>query len=197
MCALNKLNAGAFFKGTLNKFIGINKSVNLTFILDSIPQTSPGYLIQGTTIPNPVSWNSNNIDLTLHKPLIANFTSLETAQLILHEGIHAEIFRKLISIHGQSNLNDSNFPALFTLYKQDKANYQHEFMSGFYIDLIGKALRSIDNNKFPIDHYHALAWRGLQGTTDWTNKTLSEQQAINSKVATLLLNRSKNNCDDL
>lgn len=197
MCALNKLMKDGFFKNILNNFIGTNKPIDLTFKLDSIPQT-PGFQTDANTIPNPATWNSNNIDITLAENVINNLTSLEVGLALLHEGVHAEIFRKLISIQGPSNLSTNNFPTLFNLYTQYKVNqgYTHEYMANHYVDLIASALGKFDSNKFTIDYYKAIAWSGLKGTTAYNNLSATKKSEITTKEDALLLNRSKTNCND-
>jgi sulfur relay (sulfurtransferase) DsrF/TusC family protein len=197
MCALSKLMKDGLFKNILNNFIGTNKPIDLTFKLDSIPQ-EPGFQTYANTIPNPATWNSNNIDITLAENVIDNLTSLEVGLALLHEGVHAEIFRKLISIQGPSNLSNKNFPTLFNLYTQYKVNqgYTHEYMANHYVDLMASALGKFDNNKFTIDYYKAIAWFGLKGTAAYDNLSATIKSEITAKGAALLLNRSKTDCDD-
>ncbi|MCZ4245076.1 hypothetical protein [Pedobacter punctiformis] len=197
MCALNKLMQNNYYRAALNKFIGENKPIDLTFKLENIEQ-QPGFQTLGTTIPNPVTWNANNIDLTLAENLIDNLSSIEVALTLLHEGVHAEVFRKLITIHGPSQLNNANFPTLFNLYTQYRANaaYDHEYIARFYVETIASALKEYDNNKFGIDYYQALAWHGLKGTDAYQALTDIQKSEIETKKATLLSNRSKTNCND-
>lgn len=198
MCALNKLMQNNFYKNILNNFIGVNKPIDLTFKLNFIPQ-SPGYQTDANTIPNPALWNANNIDITLAENIINNLSSIEVATALLHEGIHAEIFRKLISVQGPGNLSNSNFPTLFNLYHLYTVNqgYQHEFIANYYVTLMSNALKQYDNNKFNIEYYEALAWSGLKGTTAYANLSSTKKAEMISKEASLLLNRSKTNCNDL
>jgi hypothetical protein len=197
MCALNKLMKNNYYRGALNKFIGESKPIDLTFKLAEIVQ-EPGFRTMGNTIPNPVSWSADNIDVTIAKNLIDNLSSLEVALTLVHEGIHAEIFRKLITIHGPSQLNNMNFPSLFNLYTQYKANaaYDHEYIARFYVETIASTLKQYDNNKFGDDYYKALSWTGLKGTDAYNNLTDAEKYDIQTKTAAILANRNKSNCDD-
>jgi len=197
MCALNKLMKNNYYKDALNKFIGESKPIDLTFKLAEIAQ-EPGFQTMGNTIPNPVSWSADNIDVTIAKNLIDNLSSLEVALTLVHEGMHAEILRKLITIHGPSQLNNMNFPSLFNLYTQYKANatYSHEFIARYYVETITYTLKQYDNNKFGDDYYRALSWTGLKGTDVYNNLTDAEKNDIETKKAAILANRNKNNCDD-
>lgn len=195
MCALAKLMNNSFFKNTLNNFIGVNKPIDLTFKLEPLAPES-GFIRYGTAIPNPGNWNSNNIDLTLNESIIDSLSSIEVAFTLLHEGIHAEIFRKLLSIHGPSNLNSQNFPSLFEAYRIHN-NYQHEFIANYYTDIIGTALWEYDNKKFDLSFYKAYSYNGLERTITYTTFSTTKKSDIASKTTSLLLNRNKSNCNDL
>jgi len=199
MCALAKLMNNGFFKNTLNNFIGVNKPIDLTFKLENIPQ-SPGFITAGTTSPSPLTWNSNNIDLILAENVIQNQSSIEVAFTLLHEGIHAEIYRKLLSIHGPSNLNNMNFPSMFNLYQQYKLTqgFSHEYMANYYVNIMANALKEYDNNKFDIGYYKALSWGGLNETNYYINNlSITQKDDISLKTNQLLNNRNKEACNDL
>ncbi|MGB4776450.1 MAG: hypothetical protein WBP45_14835 [Daejeonella sp.] len=191
-CALNKLLQNNYYKTALNNFIGENKPIDLTFELAQIEDP----LVNGHTKLKPSDWSSTNIELTLNENKINNIPSIEVALTLLHEGIHAEIFRKILSIHGPSHLNIDNFPSLFNMYAQYKG-YQHEFIANYYVDIMGNALKQYDNNKFDMDYYKALAWRGLEGTDVYINLNAATKAGIQSKMSTVLSNRSNTNCNDL
>ncbi len=195
MCALNKLMQNNYYKTALNNFIGENKPIDLTFKI--VPIADP--LIDGETELKPSNWNSHNIDLTLNQNKIDNMPSIEVALTLLHEGVHAEIYRKLLSIHGPNNLNTMNFPSMFNLYSQYKLadGFSHEFIANYYIDIMGNALKQYDNNKFDIDYYKALAWRGLEGTDVYIGFDANKKADIQSKMGIILSNRSNSNCNDL
>ncbi|WP_443939818.1 hypothetical protein [Pedobacter sp. MW01-1-1] len=198
MCALSKLMNNDFYKRTLNNFIGSDKPIDLTFRLGYIAQ-DPGYVTTGNTVPNPRSWSATNIDLTIASNLIDSLPSISVALTLLHEGMHAEIYRKLLSIHGPNNLNAQNFPSLFNLWIRSREweGVSHEFMANYYVNTIANALKEYDNSKFDIEYYKSYAWSGLKETDYFTNKIDSTFKAnINSKTAKLLRNRNKQNCDD-
>ena len=201
MCALAKLMENNFFKSTLNNFAGTTKPIDLTFKLENIPQ-EPGFMTMGNTIPNPRIWSSTNIDVTIAANLIDSLPSISVALTLLHEGIHAEIFRKMLSIHGPSNLNARNFPSLFNLWvkSRDWEGFSHEFMANYYVNIMANAIKEYDNNKFGQDHYKALAWSGLKGTeyyNDSTKVSAVKKKEIDSLTKIVLNGRSKQNCNDL
>lgn len=197
MCALNKLMQNNYYKSALNQFIGKNKPLDLNFKLEPIME-DPGEIIYGTTELEPPNWDSNKIKLTLNENRIGNMSGIEVALTLLHEGIHAEIYRKLLSIHGPNQLNNMNFPSMFNLYSQYKLSegFSHEFIANYYIEIMCKVLRKYDDDKFSVEYYQALAWEGLHGTDVWESKPPTDKISINNKVAQLLNGRSKTNCND-
>jgi len=62
---------------------------------------------------------------------------------------------------------------------------------------MANALNNMTGTNFPLAYYKALAWGGLEGTR-YYNNTISptQKQEPDSKTNILLLNRSKNACDD-
>jgi len=197
-CALEKLMQNNFYQRTLNNFIGANKSIDLTFRLENIKQ-EPGFITIGNTSPSPLNWNANNIDLTIASNLIDSLPSISIGLALLHEGIHAEIYRKLLSIHGPNNLNATNFPSMFNMYLQYnlEKGFSHEFMANYYVNTIATALRQYDNNKFDIEYYKAYAWTGLKETNYYSNNLNSTfKTGIANKISVLLANRNKSNCND-
>jgi len=165
MCALSKLMENNFFKNTLNNFIGQTKNIDLTFKLGYIAQ-DPGFITVGNTLVKPNTWNSKNIDLILASNVLDDLSSIEVATALLHEGIHAEIYRKLLSIHGPSNLNNQNFPSMFNMYQQYSISqgFSHEYMANYYVEIMANAIKEYDKSKFGIEYYKAIAWNGLKGT---------------------------------
>ncbi len=190
-CALAKLMQNNYYKTTLNNFIGENKTIDLNFKIEPIADP----LVYGRTELQSNNWNTKNIYLILNQNTIPNIPSIEVALTLLHEGIHAEIFRKIISIQGPSNLNIDNFPSLFNMYAQYKG-YQHEFIANFYLDIMSRALQQFDNYKFSMEYYQALAWRGLEGTEVYNGLNAAKKEDIRLKRITLLANRNNSNCND-
>ena len=96
-------------------------------------------------------------------------SALEVARTILHEYIHADIYRKLdVKYNADKELD---FKKTYLAYKS-----QHEAMGALYITSLRDALRDFhktvltdDYNKYTyylgepsLDFYEALAWRGLK-----------------------------------
>jgi len=101
----------------------------------------------------------------------ANTNTLTIASTLLHEGIHAELFR---IVAGENNVPEplsqyhyniivdllewyeNNGPSNFV-----DGNSQHNFMIYNYVTPIAEAVRELDNNLYPLDNYMAFGWSGL------------------------------------
>lgn len=91
--------------------------------------------------------------------------AIDIATLILHEAIHAELYRYVSRY--ESGVDPNNRARLFQLFKYyhdlyDTGDIQHIYMTEKYINPIATALRQIDGNKYPVDYYKAFAWDGLR-----------------------------------
>ncbi len=94
---------------------------------------------------------------------------LEDIATILHEGIHAEIYRYVDQY--KKGLDPNNRPNLLYWYMYYKAENgrdygtteaQHQHMADNYVKPIAKAIRAIDNNSYPLEYYMGFGWDGLR-----------------------------------
>ncbi|QCX39901.1 hypothetical protein FF125_16185 [Aureibaculum algae] len=124
------------------------------------------YLIKITFNPN-----------TLNRP------KLDIARTMIHEVIHAEMYRKLLSIAKQPNIpwteefihslkNDyKGLTDYYTRYwlewplDQQPGDPQHQLMAEHFIDIIVQALKDVDSSLTDLQ-YKAIAWAGLKGTSE-------------------------------
>jgi hypothetical protein len=206
---LEKLSTG--FKDAIKKFDGDFPVSHLNLIMEDLGNTrgetrapdgagtSPDYVI--TIAIN----NNSNIHGASYRP------NLMTAKTIAHEVIHAEMFRKLLSLAKQGNLNFSNwtrqqqidftlaikndFPGIYDYYKRHK-DWQHEQMASHYRKTIADILKDFDNNQRQNQFYLDIAWEGLikSNISSWTDLSQQEQDRI-KKVISDYINTNKNeNC---
>lgn len=190
---LLKMNGGAF-KSIIQKFDGDFPVSHLRFVLSyglasyinasTLPPS--GYIIE-------IQLNGNN----LQRP------NLSIARTLIHEVIHAEMFRKLLEIANNNGeidptnlrlcLENSNYTGMFDYYERYGQNkFQHEQIAQHYIETIVSILK-LFNNSYPEHIYESLAWEGLMWTTAWNNLNTREQERITNDIETFD-NQGKESC---
>jgi hypothetical protein len=133
--------------------------------------------------------NGNNLD----RP------NLDIARTIVHETIHAEMFRKLLSAAQKGELNtdewtqaeivqyiknmQNDFPGIYHFYylqyKKYGEGWDHEQMAGYYRGYMVNLLKQFDPSQ-PEELYEAMAWEGLKGTEIWNSLSSAEKSRINN-----------------
>jgi hypothetical protein len=171
-CVYEKLASvnGSLFKETIGAFID-DPQYNLGLIIGECSTSDTG-CTNGDLLEN-----INQVTM-----IIENVTQppLELAATILHEGIHAEIFRYVSRF--ENNIDPNNRPRLFQLYQfynglTNNENYdgspvsdeQHAYMAENYVNKIADAIRQLDGNKYPSEYYKWFGWEGLE-EYDFKNK---------------------------
>ena len=113
-----------------------------------------------------------SLKLISNKLKNTNISSLNAAASLLHEGIHAELFRFVDQAHnGEVDSNDrERLLFLYGFYKQlgwDDVDIpgqaQHDYMAENYVEPIARAIRELDNNRYPLNYYMGFGWDGLRG----------------------------------
>ncbi|WP_298489448.1 hypothetical protein [uncultured Maribacter sp.] len=194
------MGKASIFANYLNNFDGDMSVANLkltsstTLDANTNAETSApqNYLIT-------ITFNENN----LNRPI------LSIARTFIHEMIHAETFRKLLSVAQHSSIQldqnqliqlRSDYPGLYDYYMRWKWNVpqgqspssaQHEAMAQHYRDIIKQALKEFDNSQTD-EIYEALAWTGLQNTVAWNNLTQTKRDSISQTITDF--NTNNPNC---
>lgn len=119
------------------------------------------------------------------------------AATLIHEGIHAELYRYVHRFDRGVDPNDrARLFQLFAFYKNRErtGSIQHIYMTENYIDPIANALRSLDNNKYILDYYKGFAWDGLRA---WdANGLLSmEMDSRYSNYRNTVIQNTEFNCN--
>ncbi|WP_264536838.1 hypothetical protein [Flavobacterium sp. N1736] len=183
---LNK-NGDSFVQNLLAKFQGNSKFDISIVSKDKVTVTKNGVTqeINGKTIP-PVG-NLITIEISTSKAEINS--TLDVARTILHEYVHADIFRKLGTKPGKDE-ESLNFKTTYEAYKN-----QHSTIATLYLNGMKEALKKFhkstlidDYNKYtqyygeePSDaFYEALAWGGLKDANvkAWTDLPADKKAAI-------------------
>jgi hypothetical protein len=208
-CVYGKLESNSLLSKTLEKFVGKKTPVHLILNQQSNLRKNDNdptsLIVNGKTYYG----NSYYITITLNTEQSINRPSLAVVRTILHEAIHAEIFRKIKTTSGlHQNLSGewelgsgakADFPTLFNYY-QNQDDPQHEYMADYYRTAIEEGLREYATSigeSYPDQLYKDLAWGGLMDTYAWHNMyadydyTLKEQKRIKDTLKNF--NNSGNN----
>jgi len=99
----------------------------------------------------------------------AGLGTLDFAATLLHEGIHAEIY-KYVEEH-RNGIDLSNRTNLLYYYFQYKAKNrldlgtteaQHQYMADNFVKPIASAIQQLDGFRYDLEHYMGFGWDGLR-----------------------------------
>ncbi|OYQ46131.1 hypothetical protein CHU92_01580 [Flavobacterium cyanobacteriorum] len=122
------------------------------------------------------------INITFDINILSQIPPLDVAGTMIHEMIHAEIFRKMMIAAQTGSLQpedmtvaqqtayvqnlQNNFPGIYDYYiSRYHPNWDHQMMAQHYREIIKNALREFDPFQ-PEEVYEAIAWVGLMGEGD-------------------------------
>lgn len=177
----NQAKTAANFQQYLKNFIPDASVAHLMFDVGVVD--NPSFLAQ--TSPPQNYWINTifNIDKDWN-----NIPNIVIAETFMHEIIHAEIYRKLLSLaatNGNINTNEitqkmlsHNYPGLFDYYvRYTKGNTdaQHNLMAASYVTIIVNFLKQINGTKYSDLEYKTIVWLDFKGTTAWNNLTQTER----------------------
>lgn len=185
MAIYNKLGGVDMAKRYLNAFDNQLKAPDLTWKLESIDSKS-NTIVHGQTDP----LGFYNYEITINKNHIDY--PLEVAGTMLHELIHATLMRWIDSVGRE--LTTKNFPGLFDYYSRyNKEEAQHNLMANSYVDLMVKTLKQYDSS-YDNKYYEAIAWGGLEGTTDYNNLSSKKKKELKDNLKEYRNDKNKINC---
>lgn len=170
-------NGNLFVHELLANFQGNSEfNINIVSKDNVFKQDDNGNLkeVNGATFPP----SNNAILIQISTSRSNNQTALDAARTILHEYIHADIWRKLSTTN---NVVATDFKKLYDLYDS-----QHGAMAGLYLNSMKETLKEFHKNALTEDYnkyvafwghepsdafYEAMAWGGLQenDVKDWVN----------------------------
>ncbi|WP_146746659.1 hypothetical protein [Sinomicrobium soli] len=205
-CVYNKLNnLSTSFASAIKQFDGEFPVAHLRFKTDATmtsnikkAYTSPpsDYVIDVV-----LNGNSSKDASYQQRP------NLLVAKTIIHEVIHAEMFRKLLSIANNGGslggltaedlnnmFSNGDYPGIFDYYTRYGVNdFQHNQMAAHYRDVIADALEQFDNSTHSSQFYLDLAWEGLIYSNDptWSTLSASEKSRIKNLIDNYI-NQNKN-----
>lgn len=189
-CVYEKLLSINGFKDLASKFKGLGTEFDVLLkIGPTLKPTSNGQTwYKGPNQPIEITFNQDRI----------NRSALEVARTIVHEMIHAEMFRAL-NTQGLAD-SDLSFKETFEEYTRQffgNEDIHHSYMADYWVDkmadmleLIHPQLGYLGLNDFlipwaypqgiPKEFYKALAWEGLmdEDVRAWNNKSVEQKDQI-------------------
>jgi hypothetical protein len=223
LCVYDKLvSSSQGFKNSIQKFDPDFPVAHLRFDMGDIGNS------KGKTIApnsNPTTANSPNYVITVR--LNNNTTSngvdkrpnLLIVKTIAHEVIHAEMFRKLLSVlDNGGNITgvtrqdvldalDGNFPGMYDYFRRHK-NWQHQQMATHYRETLARILQeyetgiAVPDNQQPSQLYMDLSWEGLiyeigdNAIYTWTSLPENEKNRIKSVISNYIEDNSNETCTE-
>ncbi|PTB90950.1 hypothetical protein C9994_16420, partial [Marivirga lumbricoides] len=132
--------------GMLDGFLGENPQVKICFRIANLDDTSDND-INGNATPTYFRNKLNNVTIRLNSQRLDR-SMLSIARTLLHEMIHAELFRLLdeagYRYEYEMFAGSTQSLALIWAFLQDNDYLQHEIMAQNYIDLMTDALSELN-----------------------------------------------------
>jgi len=133
------------------------------------------------------------LQILISSSKIESISSLEAARLILHEYIHADMLRKLLT----TDINDIEAANFREVYSRYAGEQYHSAMANQYMSSMKEALKDFHKNVLREDFdkyvnfygeepndelYEAMAWNGLKevDVVAWDNLTPEKKASINA-----------------
>ena len=172
-----KKSGNNYVKNLLSNFQGDDSEFSINIeSKDHVYSGTSGTNIEvnGKTIYTP---NSNILRIEINNSKASSAKALDVVRTLLHEYIHADMFRKLYT---ELPLTDEELEFRETYNSFEDHNFEptqgHETMAKLYIEELKNALKSFhqnvmtqdynylsDNGQISLDDfYEGLAWRGLK-----------------------------------
>ncbi|NRT13086.1 hypothetical protein [Flavobacterium sp. 14A] len=168
----DKLGGSSTFQNHLKEFDGDFSLVNLKLSLGLDPKYPNATAITYEPINSliEIKFNPNKL----------NTPPLDIARTFMHEMIHAEMYRKLLTLSNKKEIpwspefiegirnDEKEIAYYYTMYRYEiplggsPSEPQHEYMAQLSRDLIIQTMKQFDNTQSN-DVYNALAWIGLMG----------------------------------
>ena len=179
------------FKKFLQKFEPKASAAHLMFDLMEIKN----YEADAVTVDPKNSWIKIIFDV---KKDWDNIPNVAISGIFIHEIIHAEIYRQMLSIASTKN-GKINYTKLENIFKRGKhselfnyyvekdgktGNWQHEMMAKKYIETTVGFLKEIYGDVYSDLEYKSIAWRGLMDSKAWNNLTNQEKELYKNTYET-------------
>ncbi len=159
-CVFDKLKNLELYNSTIGEFS--EGFYNLTFTNNGVCNGGAGE----EACTDPIDLESGNITINM---LGMASNKLDYATTLLHEGIHASIYRYVHQFNqGIGANNNQSLFYYYNIYKAQNSNdfstaiAQHQYMQDNFIIPIAQAIKELDNHRYPLEDYLGFGWEGLK-----------------------------------
>ena len=217
-CIYDKLQSSSTgFKNAIKQFDGEFPVAHLKLEIDQImpSNTKKAYTRAPENYVIDIVLNGNPVkDASYQKR-----PNLLVAKTIIHEVIHAEMFRKLLSLANNNGSIDvslvhqmllqGDYPGMLDYYFRNgediNSNWQHQQMAAHYRETIARILQEFDtgisvpDNQQPQQLYIDLSWEGLNHSTITAWQDLTSQQEkdrVNQVIEDYINNNLNQTCTE-
>lgn len=194
-CTYDKLQNNSILRTTLSRFIGYDTPVNLLINQKSNLRRDDNDPSSPVVNAKTYYGESNTIIIILNTEQSNNRPSLALARTILHEVIHAEIFRKIKTTSGLyfdsvanewklPNGSRAHFPSLFDSFNEDPDNPYHNYMANYYRDAMIQGLKEyadLIGESNSDDFYQDFVWNSMLDTEAWESQYADQNYANSEK----------------
>jgi hypothetical protein len=218
-CVYDKLlNTGAGFNNYVQNFDEEFPVSHLKWTMDDLGATDTGE----TRPPIDLGNGSISPDYVITIAINNNTTSnagvnyrpnLMVAKTLAHEVIHAEMFRKIMSLTQEQNsdsftrqeiinlLSNGDYPGIYDYYRRYETNMDHQQMARHYRETIADMLQDFDNHSRSYSFYKDLAWEGLMTNDEYTNvaweaESDTEQERIEDVILDYIDDNKSEGCQE-
>lgn len=175
-CIYEKLKSIDGFKELASKFEGLGTEFDVVLKIGATrdPKANGQAWWRGPDKPIEITFNEANM----------NRSALEVARTIVHEMIHAELYRAINTLNPtEKELEFRETFNTYVLMYRGPGDQQHNLMADKWVTEMGKILNDVHQlldpdgyntfknyyypNNIPKRFYESVAWDGLQGTIAW------------------------------
>ncbi|MGG8496282.1 hypothetical protein ACQY1Q_07675 [Tenacibaculum sp. TC6] len=200
-------NRNTFVKDLLANFEGVSEfNINISSV-DKIFSTKANDYVNGET---SYTKGDDMIYIKISADKISNNSVLSGIRTILHEYIHADMFRKIYTEDEANSPEVKDFKETYNKFEKGnfKADSQHESMAKLYVNSMATALKEVhqaillreynylsqDGTKSLDNLYEALAWQGLKGhdVQAYTELSDTKKAALTEALNTYFHSLTKN-----
>lgn len=149
-----------------------NSKIHIQLGIDNKPNS--------TTYAQTSTSGINQIDIVFNEANLNMACDIKIISTMLHEGIHALIFKIYLQSISASKNVDMYLPGYseyYNKYKEPK-DPDHEYMAAKMIDRLIQGLKDIYSNKYTDAEYEAIVWEGLSHTDAYKSLPSDMKQSM-------------------